>query len=486
MKINSFGKNACFYAAATIGVRAASFLITPIYTYSLTVGDYGLLAVLLQTIQIMVIVMGLGSRTALIRFAKAYEEEGKAGVLFGTSTVINIAGAVAVTALSGTLLLPLFRGVLHRESVLAYVLLTCLGAALNCLSIHLMGYFRAGQQGLKVTLASLGGAVILVALTLTLVRAFKLGVYGVLLAQAGTYGLLTAFLLFLVTNKVRLGFSLTLAWDLVRFGAPLVFVMSGGLITQSTAFYFLSYFNGLDQVGIYNIGLKMAQIVEMILILPCQMAYEPFVYGHIGDSQLWQAISRLLTYMITAFAFTAFAIVFVARDVLPLIAPPAYSAAYSVIFLVIPALAFRAVYYVGESLLFLEKRTAIAGTVVTSFTLLSIVLNYMFIYRWGMYGAAAVLAFTTVCTGATVLKLGLKMAPVTVDRDRLFVAAMLLLSLLVIVYALRSTPNYVYYTVVPAAACTATALLYVSSFIRKDERRVIESFIAGLVRGFTL
>src|SRR5262245_11503035 len=123
----------------------------------------------------------------------------------------------------------------------------------------------------------------------------------------------------------------------------------------------------------------MAQIVEMILILPCQMAYRPFRYRRTRDSPQFQVSSRLLTYIITAFAFIAFGIAFVARDVLPLIAPPAFRDAYTVIFAVIPALAFRAVYYVGESLLFLEKKTATAGSVVTGFTLLSIALNYFLI-----------------------------------------------------------------------------------------------------------
>jgi O-antigen/teichoic acid export membrane protein len=280
---------------------------------------------------------------------------------------------------------------------------------------------------------------------------------------------------------VKLGISLRLLWNLIRFGLPLILVMAGGLVSQSSAFYLLSYFRGLDQVGIYSLGLKMAQIVEMVLILPWQMAYEPFVYGHIGDSKLFQAISRLLTYIITAFAFIAFGIVFVARDVLPRIAPPAFSGAYIVTFAVIPALAFRAVYYVGESLLFLEKRTDIAGSVVTSLTLLSIALNYFLISRWGMNGAAAVFVFTTISTGAIVMKLGLKMVPIRIDRSRLLVVSMLLFAFLSIVYAFRATPNYVYYTVLPGVGFAAAVLLYASSFLQNDERRAIQSFFAELM-----
>jgi hypothetical protein len=103
-----------------------------------------------------------------------------------------------------------------------------------------------------------------------------------------------------------------------------------------------------------------------------------------------------------------------------------------------------------------------------------------------MYGAAAVYILTTICTGATVMKLGLKMAPVRIDKERLSVAAALLLGFFAVVYALRAAPSAVYYTVVPATVCGTTILLYVSRFIKEDERRAIQSFAAKLASALTV
>jgi O-antigen/teichoic acid export membrane protein len=305
----------------------------------------------------------------------------------------------------------------------------------------------------------------------------RLGIEGALLAQVIVYGVLSTFLLISIAAQTRLHISLPLSWRLIKFGLPLILVMAGSLITQGAAFYFLSYFSGLEQVGIYSLGLKIALIVEMILILPLQMAYEPFVYGQTGDPQLWTAISRMLTYSITLYAFLAAGVAFAARDLLTLMAPAAFSSAYLVIFLILPALAFRSVYYVGESLLLLEKRTDVAAAIVMGFTTLSIALNYFFISWWGIYGAAAAMSITIVGTGAATLKLGLKTAPVRLETDRLLVAGLLLFGFLFIVYAFRSAGAYVYYSVVPASVCAAIVLLYASKFIREDERHVIESFL---------
>jgi len=473
---SELGKNALFYFIGIVALRASSFLLIPIYTYSLDMGDYGRLALLLQTGQILVIVIGLGSRTALVRFAKEYEDKNQMGLLLGTSIFINVAAAVLVTVTTTVFLSPVFGRLLHTDNTPHYVFWTCAAAAFNCLSVHLVTYYRAGEQGLKVTLANLSTAASLILLTMLFLRFWHLGVYGALLAQTIIYGLLTTFLFVTVSSKIRMSISLRLTWDLIRFGLPLIFVMAGGLITQASGMYFMSYFRGLDEVSIYSLGTKMAQIAEMSLILPFVMAYEPFVYSRTGKSRVWADISRLLTYLMVAFAFVAWAIVFVARDLLTVIAPPEYGSAYFLIFLLLPALAFRGVYYIGESLLYLEKKTQLVGGVVTLFTVVSVGLNYALIGYWGMYGALAAYAITTIGTGITVLKLGLGMSPVRIEKERLCLAGGLLFAFLVAVYALRDASHYVYYIAVPLSVCVGTLFLCSSSFVKEDERRAVHTF----------
>jgi O-antigen/teichoic acid export membrane protein len=473
MNYTTLGKNALLYSIGTIAIRSASFMLIPIYTYSLSVADYGLLAVLLQTAQILVIFVSLGSRTALVRFAKESEQKGELGVLIGTTVFINLLGAAFATVTCSTLLLWLFKDILHTQHVLRYVVLTCSAAAANCMSFHLMAYYRAEHKGVKVTFANLLTAGILIGATGVFVRFMHWGIDGALVAQTVSYGLLSVFFLIDIASKVRLGITLRLTVTLIRFGVPLIFAMSGVLVTQTTALYFLSHFAGLAQVGIYSLGLKLAAIAEMTLILPFEMAYEPFVYGQIGNPELWRTISRLLTYLMLTFTFLACGIVFIARDVLPLIAPPAFSPAYLITFLIVPALAFRGVYYIGESLLFVEKRTDIAGTVVSVFTVVSIGLNYLCIRQWGMFGAAAVFMFTTVGIGTVVMRIGLGLAPVRIERDRLCAAAALLFGLLAVVYVVRGESAIVYYSAVPIAMCVGLLALFVTGFVRDDEKRML-------------
>ena len=126
--------------------------------------------------------------------------------------------------------------------------------------------------------------------------------------------------------------------------------------------------------------------------------------------------------------------------------------------------------------MFIEKKTRLAGAVVTGFALFGVALSYALACSWGMYGAVAAFALTTVGTGVTVLKLGLGMSLVRIETERLCIAGVLLFGFLAAVYVLHGARNYVYYIAVPASVCLGTVCLCASRFVKEDERRAIHAF----------
>jgi O-antigen/teichoic acid export membrane protein len=112
-----------------------------------------------------------------------------------------------------------------------------------------MGYYRAEHKGAKVTLANLGAAGVLILVSGVFVRLMHWGIDGALIAQTVSYGLLSGFFLIDIASKVRLGVSLRLTLSLIRFGLPLIFVMGGVLVTQTSALYFLSNFSDSPRSG---------------------------------------------------------------------------------------------------------------------------------------------------------------------------------------------------------------------------------------------
>src|SRR5512147_2110695 len=94
---SAFGKNALAYGIGNIGLRATSFLLIPVYTRSLSLADYGLLATLLAVTQILSILIDAGLSKAQLRFTSEYRERGRLGELLGTSILMSfINGAIVL------------------------------------------------------------------------------------------------------------------------------------------------------------------------------------------------------------------------------------------------------------------------------------------------------------------------------------------------------------------------------------------------------
>lgn len=480
MNFKVFGKNTLIYAIGNVSVRAGAFLLIPLYTHSLSLRDYGLLSTLLITIQMMTFVMSLGTYKGFMRFANEYESKNLMGKLLGSAVGMTIVGAFFVIGVCFVFFLPLFRSLLHTQEVHGYVILTCLAALFQALYTHATTYYRVKNERFKFIIANLTSLMLLIATNVAFLRIFVEGVKGILVAQVVTYGGLWLLLYASLISNTGLGFSFDLAKRLIWFSFPLLFAMLWDLVMGTSAIYFLGYFGSLEQVAIYSLGYKIVQIVYIALILPFQLAYEPFVYGNLDDPKIKIVIPKLLTYLMLGYAFAALSIIFVLRALLPIIAPPNYFSAYNVAFLMLPGIAFVGVYYVAESLLGIRNKTSWIGGFVTIITLGSIALNYFLIPLWGMYGAIFVFNIIMVLTALILMVMGMKVFPIHLERARLGVIGALYLFFSIFVYELREVPPYIYYSAIPMTVLIIIGFLYRGSFFNDGEKEIIKKLLQGV------
>ncbi len=474
MNLKLFGKNAVIYMVGNIGLRATSFLLIPLYTYSLSVSEFGLLSTLLITIQVMIMAMSVGTEIGFVRFAAEYDKKNLLGHLLGSSIMINIAGGIIVTAVSLLLLLPFFRSVLHTDQVLGYIIIACCVAMSQSLCIHIMNYYRARNDGLRFMFASVSAAIVLIIITFILLFILNQGIKGALIAQIISYGGIWLLISLRVFSNIGIGVSIQLILKLLRFSFPLVFAMTGFMIMNASVVYFLSYFRGLEEVAIYSLGFKMAEIAGMVLLLPFQLAYEPFVYANINTTGIRESIAKLLTYLMICFAFIALGIVFFSRDLLHVIAPPEYFPAYLIIFLLLPAISFRGIRYVGESLLHIKNKTYVTGFTDSVFTILCVMLAYLLIPRWGIYGAIFAFSVRLVSIAVCLMIFGMKSFAVPLQYIRLGIAGVLLAFFLLTVFFLRERNILIYYSLIPLVVCSSVAVLYFGNFFDDQEKMFIK------------
>lgn len=321
MNFGVFGKSVTIYGIGVALTRVGTFLLIPLYTHSLRVQDYGLLSTLLITLQIMTTVMSFSTPKGMIRFSVEYESKNLLGELIGGMSVITIAGALMILVVCCGPLLPFFRRILHSEEVLSYVALTCLLAFFQVLWIQVVTYYRARNERIKFVSTALATLIILFALNFFFLRTVSLGVKGALAAHILAYGGVGLIIFFRLISKTGLKFSFAVTRKLFMFSLPLLFAISGTLIMDSSAVYFLGYFGSLEQVAIFSLGFKIAQIPATVVFLPFQQAYEPFVYENLENPGIRTAIPKLFTYLMVGYTLVSFFVLLLLRPLLPWIAP---------------------------------------------------------------------------------------------------------------------------------------------------------------------
>ena len=474
MNLKAFGRNAFSYLIGNACVRTAGLLLIPLYTHSLSLADYGVLSTLLITVQLMTLVMGMATDKGFLRFARECEERNLLGKLLGTTVMLNCVGACVVTGFCMALLLPVLGNILHTAETVHYAILACLSAFFQALFDRTAVYYRARNQGFRFLIANVPVLLLLLTATFVFLRILGRGIEGALLAQIAAYGTVWVCIFPVLMARAGFGVSVELTKRLLRFSLPLLSGLVSAIVVDISAIYMLGYFAGPEQVGIYSLGYKIAQIAAMAVILPFQLAYEPFAYANVGDPLIKGIISKLLTYLMLTYAVVAFGIAFITRPLLAMLAPPEYYPAYRVVFLMLPGIAFMGVYYVAETLLGMGHRTGFLGWAGGFFSLLAIFLYFALVPHWGIYGVVASLTFVRVMAALVCLAAGRRVFSVPVDVPRLSIIGVGFGLLLLLVFALFKTAPYVYYSLIPAGAFAMVFFLYLCGFVDTAEKAFVK------------
>ncbi len=243
MSLKSFGKNTVIYAIGNISLRLTSFLLIPIYTHYLTKTEFGLLQTILLTIQILIPITDLGMRTAVVRFFSDYEKKEKLKYLLGTSTLVNVLIGIFIIFLSQLIPDELISNFFETKLIPGLILFTVITAVLQTLNINLIAYFRARNQSIIFSVISITTSIFLIIISYLFLVVYSYGIIGVLWAQSITFGLASLLIIIWLYYKHRLAISQKVLNLVIKFGAPLVLVMTGDLLVQTIGNYLLGYFN---------------------------------------------------------------------------------------------------------------------------------------------------------------------------------------------------------------------------------------------------
>ncbi len=394
-------KQTTLYTLGIAATRLANLILLPLYLRTLSKEDYGALGVLEQLVQLMVIVTMASGMETLVKIGSDLHEDPEAQMrLVSTMTTWMLVSGLVV-GLVGSLLWPwaghLLGGIpLWPLGVCA--LLTVGGsAAFQSLSAHLQvrGQVRTHTlfQALRTALN--------VAIGVPLLLFTNWGVTALLLSACLSYWLCAGILATRMPTGLRLMIDPALLKRVLRYGIPLMPHIGAAYIFQSLDKFMLagSADHGLEAVGVYSVGSRIAS-GAMMLGLGMQRAWLPFFFkqANQADGHSWERVRHLSFWSMSGMASFVALLALTAPEVVALITPGGYGTAAAVTSVLCLGTLYRTGAQTAGAVV-LSSPTAAYRIWLASLpaAALNIVLNVLWIPRWGALGACWATSVAMAC-----------------------------------------------------------------------------------------
>lgn len=392
------------FGVTNILVSLSSLILLPFLTQNLTTQDYATWTVFITTVGIIQLIITLGLPYSMVRFLATKTETNNIKEEFYSITFlllfVGLITSLILLLLSKQISLILFKGNTILSTLLALTTLS------SVIYISFSSFFRTFQQMKIVSILSLIQTYLMVAIVVFFLESgYKIegAIFGYLISQL-IVALASVWLVFR-----QIGFKFPKFKNMPKylsFGMPTIPGNLSSWIVDASDRYLILFILGTTFVGYYTPAYTLGIIITMFaapfsFILPALLS-KYYDQNEIGE------VKKHLDYSIKYFMLLSVPAVFglsLLSEPLLLVITHKPELAYNDYFIT-PFVALGALlvglYGIIVQILVLEKKTKIMGSQWMAAAALNVILNIIFIPRFGIIAAAiatlAAYLFTLVIT----------------------------------------------------------------------------------------
>jgi O-antigen/teichoic acid export membrane protein len=388
-QLRKLGKHTLVYTAGMMLGKVASFIMLPVYTRYLTTADYGVLELLGMTIDVIGMIAGVGLVTAVFKFYSAEDDPAAKRAVMSTASIGVVALAVLTTLLGLALSPVISQLVFGSTKNTRYLQLYFVIYLLQNIEYVPLLLIRAENRAVLFVTANTLKLAGMLFLNILFVVHFRMGVRGVLMSNVIASTVSASLLLMYLVQRVGVTFSTDKFRRMLDFGKPLILWWIGSFVLVFSDRYFLNYYADTSTVGIYSLAYKFAFLLNTLAYAPFEIIWtsERFEIAKRPDAGV--LYSRIFLYVNVILGGVALGICVFIKDALTLMSAPAFRPAYRVVPLLIAAqILFTWAGYWNLGIYITGKTKAMANAAI-GLVPLTLLLNFLLIPRFGMYGAAS-------------------------------------------------------------------------------------------------
>lgn len=254
--LNELKRNTLIIAISTIGSKAISFILAPLYSFYMTTSQYGVMDLITTTAGLLLPFICFDIYEGAFRYASEKEYDEK--TVFTTSLSLCFIETTVVALI--TFILSRFINVSLMVSI------SIVSAILDAYLTTLSWYARGRGKMMTFALSGVLNSVILLALNFVFLINLRQGLNGWIISFLGAKIVVVIYLL--ISLKTWKIFSISkidkaFTKEVLRYCLPLIPSTGFWWVMNVSDRYVISYFIGTEANGIYAVGNKLPAILSV-------------------------------------------------------------------------------------------------------------------------------------------------------------------------------------------------------------------------------
>ena len=268
------------YGLGTMLRGISSFILLPLYTTYLTVGDYGLIELLSVVLDLAVLLLGARVAVGVFKFySDAADSKSKAKVI-GTAMLLLIA----------VNLLAIFIIYLFTDTIVH--LLDApdnFGVALRVFSVSLLfaacneiyfAYLRIDDKPVQYVAMNFIKLILQIALNIFFIVYLEKGFWGIILGAVISNLVVTIIFTVKLMPRIGFGFGLDQCKNLINFSWPIIVSSIGMYYITFGDRYFIQHYHTIETVGIYALAYKFGFMLFALIWVPFSTYWSANQFDH--------------------------------------------------------------------------------------------------------------------------------------------------------------------------------------------------------------
>ena len=394
--LKKFLKQVSMYFSSGVIVSLASFLTFPVWTRVFTEAEYGKLSLAVVTLGLIVVISKFGIQRAALRFYSEFKENKRDldFTYYYTTAFSSVLVISSIFAFVFLLIVEFYPGLQSDPQFLNILRILSFSIIFESLISIFLLFLRAEQNVKFHSMIRVARRYSKMVVTLLFVLVFKQGLTGFFIGCALSDGFFAFFLFFkyLQQGKIRFkNFSFPLFKESVSYGLPLIgFELSALLLTTGDRFL-LQHFLGPGAVGIYSASSNLIKYLVDFFAEAFRLAVMPLfmsIWEKKGKEETQHFLSTVLRFYFMIGIPIIFAVSFIGRDLIVLLASKKFEAGYIILPFIVTGYVIHKANFLYGAGLYLKKKTGTLLIIILSSAVINIILNFLLIPLWGLLGAA--------------------------------------------------------------------------------------------------